>query len=50
MAAGKSKRTSKTSKGVHGGGGKMNYPNGLSQVQKVLMGKGMLVNVKQVSA
>lgn len=27
------------------GSKKMNYPNGLSPVQKVLMGKGMLVNV-----
>lgn len=36
------KRAQKTSKGIHGGGGKF---RGLTEVQKVSMGKGMLVNV-----
>lgn len=34
----KKKRASKTSKGIHGGGGKVR----LSTLQKALMGKGML--------
>ena len=48
MAVGKSKRATKISKGIHGGAKRLNPP--LSEVQKVLMGKGMLVNVKTVRA
>lgn len=47
----KKKRTPKTSKGVHGGGGRLTAPHGqprLSTVAKVLMGKGMLVNVEKI--
>ena len=42
MAVGKSKRTAKTSKGIHGGGGKTR----LTELQKVLMGGGMLRTTK----
>lgn len=38
MAAGKSKRKPKTSRGEHGGGGQVR----LTEVQKVLLGKGIL--------
>lgn len=37
MATGKSKRKPKTSKGIHGGGGKVR----LSEVQKALLGRGL---------
>jgi hypothetical protein len=44
----KKKRTSKTSKGLNRGAKRLNPP--LTEVQKVLMRKGMLVNVKGVQA
>lgn len=44
MAKGKRKRKSRTSQGIHGGGGK---GRPLSTVEKVLMGGGLLVNVKK---
>lgn len=42
----KKKRKQKTSQGVHGGGGKVT----LSELQKVLMGKGMYASLKPVDA
>ena len=44
MASGKRKRTSKTSKGIHGGGGKVR----LTELEKALMGKGILSSTKPV--
>lgn len=38
MAAGKRKRKTKVSKGIHGGGGKVS----LTVLEKALMGKGVL--------
>lgn len=38
LMAGKTKRKTKTSKGIHGAGGKVR----LSTLQKALLGKGML--------
>lgn len=43
MAVGKSKRTKKVSKGVHGGGGKV---RNLTEVQKVLMGGGLFRTIR----
>ena len=42
MAAGKRKRTQKTSRGQHGGGGKVR----LTTLQKVLLGKGLAASFK----
>lgn len=42
MADGKKKRTTKTSKGINGGGGKVR----LSIIEKVLMGKGLVDSTK----
>ena len=42
MATGKSKRKTKTSKGIHGGGGKVR----LTEVEKALLGKGLYESFK----
>jgi hypothetical protein len=42
MADSKKKRTPKTSKGIHGGGGKVK----LSVIEKALMGKGLVDSTK----
>lgn len=45
MATGKQKRSPKRSKEIHGGGGRM---RNLTEVQKVLLGKGLLDSFKPV--
>lgn len=44
--AGQRKRTAKRSKGVHGGGGKVR----LSEMQKVLMGKGAYQRLRPITS
>ena len=46
MSTSKKKRAHKESKGINGGGGRLSTP--LTRVEKVLMGKGMLVNVEKI--
>lgn len=41
----KAQRASKTSKGIHGGGGNLTRP--FTEVEKVLLNKGMLHGVKE---
>ncbi len=43
--AGQRARTKKTSQGIHGAGGKVRQP--FTDVQKVLLGGGMLRNITQ---
>lgn len=44
--AGQKKRATRTSKGVHGGGGKVQ----LTELQKVLMGKGVYQRLTPIGA